>query len=125
MTDHPLSSPSAVAPRPDLAAELSPELPEDEEYSPSDPASLDVPILYVRLLDEQLQPRRHLSVEVQGRAGRQTLRSDGDGVLFCDGCDPGAYTLSAQLKDGLHVVRVHSLSLIDLEEDRSPYIAIL
>lgn len=101
------------------------ELPADEEYSPSDPASLDVPILYVRLLDEKLQPRRHLSVEVEGSAGRQSLSTDGDGVLFCDGCDPGVYTLSVQLKDGKRSTRVHSLSLIDLEDDRSPYIAII
>lgn len=101
------------------------ELPADEEYSPSDPASLDVPILYVRLLDEKLQPRRHLSVEVEGSAGRLGLSTDGDGVLFCDGCDPGVYTLSVQLKEGKRSTRVHSLSLNDIEEDRSPYIAII
>lgn len=112
-------------PSPTAAPEPPSDLPEDEEYSPADPGSLDVPILYVRLLDEKLQPLRHVSVEIEGSAGRQCLSTDGDGVLFCDGCDPGSYALTIQFKDSRRTTRVHSLSLNDLEEDRSPYIAII
>lgn len=121
MTTHPPASPAD-------RASLSlppPELPEDEEYSPQDPASLDVPVLFVRLLDENLQPRRFLSVEVESATSRQSLCTDSEGVLFCDGCDPGVYTLSCQRKDGRHGVQVHTITLTDLEEDHSPYIAII
>ena len=105
--------------------EHRPELPEDEEYSPFDAGDWDVPLLFVRVLDPALAPLRHVPVEVIGSAGRHGVVTDGDGVLFLDGCDPGAYELSVALPDGRKTASAHTLFYSDLQEDPDPYLVIL
>ena len=100
-------------------------LPEDEEYSPFDAGDWDAPLLFVRVLDPALAPRRHFPVDVIGTSGRYAVVTDGDGVLFLDGCDPGAYVLSAFPKEGARSAPAHTLFHSDLREDSDPYVVIL
>lgn len=101
------------------------ELPEDEEYSPFDAESQDAPVLFLRLVDAELRPRRHLPVEIAGPSGRHSLISDGDGVVFLDGLEPGAYAVSAALGTGLSTASAYTLFFSDLTDDKEPYSIIL
>lgn len=97
------------------------ELPEDEEYSPFDAESQDAPVLFLRLVDAELRPRRHLHVEIAGPSGRHSLISDGEGVVFLDGLEPGAYAVSAALGTGLSTASAYTLFFSDLTDDKEPY----
>lgn len=101
------------------------ELPEDEEYSPFDADSQDQPVLFLRLVDAGLRPWRHLAVEIAGASGRHALVTDGEGVVFIDGCEPGRYVVSAALPDGPHTAAAHTLFFSDLAAEADPYLLIL
>ena len=120
MTTHP-------PPRPPIARPLSLPPPEFRKTKSIAAGSSQPgwPVLFVRLLDENLQLLAAFYPSRLRVPSRQSLCTDSEGVLFCDGCDPGVYTLSCQRKDGRHGVQVHTITLTDLEEDHSPYIAII
>jgi hypothetical protein len=92
-----------------------------EEESPSDPASSDEPVLWLRLVDAALRPRAGLRVELHGAGTRYSAVSEPDGTLWLDGCEPGTYTLSAVPG----TATVPTLYLSDLRHDQRPYLVIL
>lgn len=89
-----------------------------EEESPSGTA--DVPVLFLRIVDAELQPLPGLRVELRG-AGRYRATTDHDGVLWLDCCEPGTYELRA----GARTVTVEALYLSDLARDQRPYLVII
>lgn len=78
-------------------------------------------LLYVRLVDEQMQPLAGLAVELDGAGLKQSALTDDQGELFLDGCPAGTYTLSSRgIKRS-----VHTLTHEDLARSPTPYLSVL
>jgi hypothetical protein len=90
-----------------------------EEISPYDPALENRPLLYVQILDAQLQPRAGIAYEVRGQGLTEPRHgtTDENGELLIDDCATGVYEL---VVDG-NVKTVPALLQHDLEEDADAY----
>ena len=95
-----------------------------EDESPLDLEQEAVPVaelLYVRIVDERMQPLAGLAVELEGAGLKQSAVTDDQGALLLDGCPAGAYTLLAR-----GITRsVHTLTHQDLERSPIPFLGIL
>lgn len=98
-----------------------PEAPLDMEQTAATEEQGEAAMLYVAIMDGQLQPRAGLRVDIEGASLRMSAIADERGVLFLDSCPPGGYTLSAA---GL-AAAVHTLTPADVERSKEPYLSIL
>lgn len=97
------------------------EAPLDLEHTESTEAGADEAMLYVAIVDDQLQPRAGLRIDIEGGGLRLSAVTDAQGILFLDGCPAGGYILSAE---GLKVA-VHTLTQSDTEHSVDPCLGLL
>jgi protocatechuate 3,4-dioxygenase beta subunit len=96
-----------------------PEIPLDLDQTELEEES--AAMLYVAIVDAQLQLRAGLHVDIEGTGLRGSALTDDSGVLFVDGCQPGSYTIFM----GTRAATVHTLTQRDLERCPDPYLSIL
>ncbi|MBL9003302.1 MAG: hypothetical protein JNJ46_03595 [Myxococcales bacterium] len=91
----------------------------DEERSPMDVSLEDQVMIFVQLVDRDLQPLPGVTVEIRGDGMPEprSVTSDERGELLIEDCGPGAYVLWAAGKQ----VPIHTLSQADLDADSAAY----
>ena len=107
----------------DAALDLSADAKQPEEASPYDPSSEERPMVYVRIVDADFQPRPGLAFELSGDGLAEPYHgvTDGCGELQVEDCGAGVFTLSADGKS----LAVHTLSVRDLEQSPEAYRVVL
>lgn len=102
-----------------------------EEDSPAASITEADALIYVRLLEPGMTPRRGLTCRIRGPLDPLrgpapvpadaeidvSVCSDDDGVLLIDGCPPGVY----ELRCAVGTFNIHTLRQRDLSEDGEPY----
>ena len=107
----------------DAALDLSADAQQPEEASPYDPTSEERPMVYVRIVDADFQPRAGLEYEVSGDALAETHRgvTDESGELQLEDCGAGVFTVTAGGKS----IQVHTLTVRDLDASPEAYRVVL
>lgn len=103
--------------------DLSADAPQPEEASPYDPSSEEHPMVYVRILDADFQPRPGVAFELSGEGLAESYCgvTDDCGELQLEDCGAGVFTLAVEDKS----VAVHTLSVRDLEQSLEAYRVVL